>query len=141
MLVTYPALSAAAPSVLKDAEDPGPDGRVHFGLVLNVADPPYCTDGYLGPVSQWRPATDKTFIPMDTNVRCDEAPAGQRPRGPGRPPPYDSENPGNPAGAGGTGSSQNEAQDTTMLASLPPGGVLEGSQRGAPPVIIPGLGD
>lgn len=140
ILVTYPALSAAAPSVLKDAEDPGPDGRVHFGLVLNIADPPYCTDGYL-PVEQWRPATDKTFIPMDTNVRCDEAPPVNVRGAQNLPAPYDSENPGNPADAGGTGQSQNEQQDTTMLASLPAGGVLAGSERGAPPVIIPGLGD
>ncbi len=140
ILVTYPALSAAAPSVLKDAEDPGPDGRVHFGLVLNIADPPYCTDGYL-PVEQWRPATDKTFIPMDTNVRCDEAPPVNVRGARTWPAPFNSENPGNPADAGGTGQSQNEQQDTTTLASLPAGGVLAGSERGAPPVIIPGLGD
>ena len=76
----------------------------------------------------WRPATAKDFIPMDTSVRCNEAPAGERPRGP-EPArrPYDSENPGNPADAGGTGQSQNEQQDTTTLAALPADGVLAGS--------------
>ena len=57
------------------------------------------------------------------------------------PAPFNSSNPGNPADAGGSGSSQNATEDTTTLASLPAGGVLEGSQRGAPPIIIPGLGD
>jgi phospholipid/cholesterol/gamma-HCH transport system substrate-binding protein len=141
ILVTYPALSAAAPSVLKDAEDSGPDGRVHFGLVLNIADPPYCTNGYLQPDAGWRPATAKDFIPMDTSVRCAEAPPVNVRGAQNLPAPFNSENPGNPADAGGTGQSQNEQQDSTALASLPAGGVLEGSERGAPPVIIPGLGD
>jgi phospholipid/cholesterol/gamma-HCH transport system substrate-binding protein len=132
VLVTYPALSAAAPSVV-----PG-DGRVHFGLVLNLADPPYCRNGYLQPEAGWRPATDQSFIPMDTSVRCDEAPP-VNPRGAQNLyPPYNSENPGGPAEAGGTGESQNE-QDSTALASLPAGGVLGGATEGAPPVIIPGL--
>jgi phospholipid/cholesterol/gamma-HCH transport system substrate-binding protein len=140
VLVTYPALSAAAPSVLQDAGDPGPDGRVHFGLVLNLADPPYCTNGYLQPDAGWRPATDQTFIPMDTSVRCDEAPPVNVRGAQNLPAPYNSENPGSPAAAGGSGASQNNEQDTTALASLPAGGVLAGSERGAPPVIIPGLG-
>jgi phospholipid/cholesterol/gamma-HCH transport system substrate-binding protein len=131
VLVTYPALSAAAPSVV-----PG-DGRVHFGLVLNLADPPYCRNGYL-PVGEWRPATDQSFIPVDTTVRCDEAPPVNVRGAQNLPSPYDSENPGRPADAGGTGESQNE-QDTTALTSLPAGGVLGGATEGAPPVIIPGL--
>ncbi|GAA4866304.1 MCE family protein [Actinomycetospora straminea] len=140
VLVTYPALSAAAPSVLQDAGDPGPDGRVHFGLVLNIADPPYCTEGYLQPDAGWRRADEKDFIPMDTSVRCAEAPPVNVRGAQNLPPPYDSENPGNPAEAGGSNKPQNAPQDTTALASLPAGGVLEGSTRGAPPVIIPGLG-
>ena len=139
VLVTYPALSAAAPSVLKDAEDPGPDGRVHFGLVLNVADPPYCTEGYLQPDAGWRAATAKDFIPMDTSVRCNEAPPVNVRGAQNLPAPYDSENSRGPAEAGNFSPAQNEPQDTA-LAALPPSGVLEGSQRGAPPVIIPGLG-
>jgi phospholipid/cholesterol/gamma-HCH transport system substrate-binding protein len=75
---------------------------------------------------------------MDTSVRCDEAPP-VNPRGAQNLyPPYNSENPGGPAEAGGTGESQNE-QDSTALASLPAGGVLGGATEGAPPVIIPGL--
>ncbi|MHC1562843.1 MCE family protein [Actinomycetospora sp. C-140] len=140
VLVTYPALSAAAPSVLKDANDPGPDGRVHFGLVLNVADPPYCRNGYLQPDAGWRPATAKDFLPMDTSVRCNEAPPVDVRGAQNLPAPYDSENPGSPADAGGSGSTQNAPQDATALASLPAGGVLAGSERGAPPVIIPGMG-
>ncbi|GLZ44657.1 ABC transporter substrate-binding protein [Actinomycetospora sp. NBRC 106375] len=135
VLVTYPALSAAAPTVV-----PG-DGRVHFGLVLNIADPPYCRNGYLTPDNGWRPATAKDFIPMDTSVRCNEAPPvdvrGSQNVGPA---PFNSSNPGGPAASGGSGQQQNDQQDTTALASLPAGGVLAGSGRGAPPVIIPGLG-
>lgn len=142
VLVTYPALSAAAPSVLRPNGESGPDGRVHFGLVLNIADPPYCTEGYLQPDAGWRPATAKDFIPMDTSVRCNEAPPvnvrGSQNVGPA---PFNSSNPGSPADAGGSGASENPTEDTTTLASLPAGGVLEGSQRGAPPIIIPGLGD
>jgi phospholipid/cholesterol/gamma-HCH transport system substrate-binding protein len=140
VLVTYPALSAAAPTVVpQDGEN-----RVHFGLVLNLADPPYCRNGYLQPDSGWRPATDLSFIPMDTSVRCDEAPP-VNPRGAQNlPPPYNSENPnsenpGDPAEGGDTNESQNEQQDATALASLPAGGVLGGATEGAPPVIIPGL--
>jgi len=138
VLVTYPALSAAAPSVLKDAEDGGPDGRVHFGLVLNIADPPYCRNGYLTPDSGWRRADEKDLIPMDTSVRCNEAPPVNVRGAQNLPAPYNSENSGSPADAAGAGGSQNE-QDSTALASLPAGGVLGGATEGAPPVIIPGL--
>ena len=133
ILVTYPALSAAAPTVV-----PG-DTRVHFGLVLNIADPPYCRNGYLQPNAGWRPATALDFPPMDTNVRCDEG-LPVNPRGAQTlPPPFDSENRGGgPAAAASTGDADNE-QDTTALASLPAGGVLGGATEGAPPVIIPGL--
>jgi hypothetical protein len=76
---------------------------------------------------------------MDTSVRCNEAPPVD-PRGvQNLPPPYNSSNPGNPAHAGTTAPSQN-GQDAATLASVPADGVLAGSQRGAPPVIIPGLG-
>ena len=95
ILVTYPALSAAAPTVV-----PG-DGRVHFGLVLNIADPPYCTNGYLqaqgngDPDTTWQsaempggrfgadgPGVDDViagrrndasgYYPMNTQVFCNE---------------------------------------------------------------------
>ena len=137
-----PGAVGGGPVGTQGRRGPGPDGRVHFGLVLNIADPPYCRNGYLQPDAGWRPAPPRQdFIPMDTSVRCDEAPAGQRPRGPEPARAVRLGEPGNPADAGGTGPSQNEQQDTTALASLPTGGVLEGSERGAPPVIIPGLGD
>jgi phospholipid/cholesterol/gamma-HCH transport system substrate-binding protein len=51
VLVTYPALSAAAPTVV-----PG-DGRVHFGLVLNIADPRTAATATCSPTRDggWRP--------------------------------------------------------------------------------------
>lgn len=131
VLVTYPALSAAAPSVV-----PG-DGRVHFGLVLNVADPPYCRNGYLTPDSGWRPATAQDFIPMDTSVRCNEAPP-VNPRGAQNlPAPFNSGNSGGPAAAGGSGATQN-GEDTNALTSVPADGVLGGTE-GAPSIVVPGL--
>lgn len=95
VLVTYPWLAAAAPAAV-----PG-DGRVHFGLVLNVADPPYCTNGYLqskgsgdpdttwqradvppGPWGPDRPGIGDViagqrndasgYFPMNTRVFCNE---------------------------------------------------------------------
>ncbi len=129
VLVTYPALSAAAPTVV-----PG-DGRVHFGLVLNIADPPYCRNGYLTPDNGWRPATAKDFIPMDTSVRCNEAPPVDSRGAQNLRPPFNSENPGDAASAA---SAQN-GQGTTTLAAVPTDGVLAGSTEGSPPVIIPGL--
>ncbi|NMO93392.1 MCE family protein [Actinomycetospora sp. TBRC 11914] len=89
-LVTYPGLSAAAPSVV-----PG-DGRVHFGLVLNIQDPPYCQNGaYLhqagdgdpqttwqqanvpppdpsNPVTGGQPLTNPGHFPMNTTVWCQQ---------------------------------------------------------------------
>jgi len=132
VLVTYPALSAAAPTVV-----PG-DGRVHFGLVLNIADPPYCRNGYLQPDAGWRPATATDFIPMDTSVRCNEAPPVNSRGAQNLPAPYNSENRSSPATAGGSGAAQND-QGAATLAAVPLDGVLGGSTGGAPPVVIPGL--
>ncbi|GAA4851189.1 MlaD family protein [Actinomycetospora corticicola] len=183
LLVTYPGLSAVAPAVV-----PG-DGRVHFGLVLNIADPPYCRDGYLQPNAGWRPATDQSFIPMDTRVYCaqggvvnprgaqhtPELDGGKRPYGeilnpneyyydPANPPPgtYPNITPvpatpytpgqrpapapgqnqnGNPGSSASQASSQNADQTTAFsAASSSPADVLANSGRGAPPVVIPGLG-
>jgi phospholipid/cholesterol/gamma-HCH transport system substrate-binding protein len=136
-LVTYPVLSAGAPTVV-----PG-DGRVHFGLVLNLADPPYCRDGYLQPDAGWRPATDQTFIPMDTNVRCNEG-FPVNPRGSQHAPNPDGSRRSGlyPGGSDAQAASQNtedDQQDTTTLAAVPTDGVLAESTRGAPPVIIPGM--
>ena len=68
LLVTYPVIAAAAPSVV-----PG-DGFAHLGVVTNVNDPPPCRAGYI-PLAENRPATitsnDKE---LDTSIRCAESP-------------------------------------------------------------------
>jgi phospholipid/cholesterol/gamma-HCH transport system substrate-binding protein len=129
-LVTYPALSAAAPTVV-----PG-DGRVHFGLVLNVADPPYCRNGYLQPDSGWRPATDQSFIPMDTSVRCNEAPPVNVRGAQNGPAPSGGPSTSSPATAGGSGATQNGTGATT-LAAVPADGIFGGNT--GPPIIIGGM--
>jgi len=137
-LVTYPVISAGSPSVV-----PG-DGRVHFGLVLNLADPPYCRDGYLQPDAGWRPATALDFPPMDVNARCNED-FPVNPRGAQHAPnPDGSRRSGLYPGGGGAGTASDnaqgaEAQDAAALSAVPEGGVLASSTGGAPPVIIPGL--
>lgn len=172
VLVTYPWLAAAAPAAV-----PG-DGRVHFGLVLNLADPPYCTNGYLqpdgtgDPETTWQtaalpggrygpdgPGIDDViagmrndasgYYPMNTRVFCNEDfpvnprgaqhhpnPDGSRSSGI-QPPPGG----GDPRLGGGNGSDNGESQNdqAATLAAVPQDGVLGGSTRGAPPVIIPGL--
>jgi phospholipid/cholesterol/gamma-HCH transport system substrate-binding protein len=99
LLVSYPFVVAGGYTVA-----PG-DGTAHFGLVLNVGDPPACTAGYGG--TQRRAPTDTGPAAPNTSARC-AAPPGSpisvrgaqnapRPGGaePGRVPP-----PGGPAGAG-----------------------------------------
>jgi phospholipid/cholesterol/gamma-HCH transport system substrate-binding protein len=133
-LVTYPVVSAGSPTVV-----PG-DGRVHFGLVLHLADPPYCRNGYLQPDAGWRPATDQSFIPMGTSVRCNEG-FPVNPRGAQHAPNPDGSRRSGlyPGGSEAPAASQNEPQENTTLAAVPADGVLAESTRGAPPVIIPGL--
>jgi phospholipid/cholesterol/gamma-HCH transport system substrate-binding protein len=173
LLVTYPGLSAAAPSVV-----PG-DGRVHFGLVLNVKDPPYCQNGYLqqagngDPQTTWQRADappqggggPQGYFPMNPSVFCNQ-PLPVNPRGAQHIPELDgSPRPGNelvnpntfygpgyPAGAPQAGqaspaassaqaSTQNANQNTAFSGvSSPPADVLANSGRGAPPIVIPGLG-
>ena len=183
-LVTYPALSAAAPSVV-----PG-DGRVHFGLVLNINDPPYCQNGaYLhqagngDPQTTWQRADAPPpggggpdgYFPMNTTVwcnqggadrpaRCPAYPAAQRrqaalraargpehllPRAsdPARRTPVPSARPGGsrarppPLHRAQQASSQNANQNTAFSGvSSSPADVLANSGRGAPPIVIPGLG-
>ncbi|MCD2189478.1 MCE family protein [Actinomycetospora soli] len=179
LLVTYPGLSAVAPAVL-----PG-DGRVHFGLVLNVADPPYCRDGYLQPNDGWRPATALDFPPLDTRAFCAQGGAvnprglqhtpeldgSKRPYGeildpnqyyyaPGNPPPGNfgnvtpvpatpftpgqkpAQTPGSNPGSSASRAGSQNADQTTAFSGLSssPADVLADSGRGAPPVVIPGLG-
>jgi phospholipid/cholesterol/gamma-HCH transport system substrate-binding protein len=191
-LVTYPGLSAAAPSVV-----PG-DGRVHFGLVLNLNDPPYCQNGaYLrqagngDPQTSWQradvpppnggvPETNPGHFPLNTTVFCsqggnidprgsqhDPLPNGQkRPYGslldpntaygprslpdPARANSGDTSQPlqggasqsqASPAASSAAASSQNANQTTAFSGvSSSPADVLAGSGRGAPPIVIPGLG-
>ena len=137
LLVTYPVVSSGSPSVV-----PG-DGRVHFGLVLNLADPPYCRNGYLQPDAGWRPATDQSFIPMDTSVRCNED-FPVNPRGAQHAPNPDGSRRSGlyPGGSDTQAASQNDQandQGNTTLATVPADGVLADSTSGAPPVIIPGM--
>jgi phospholipid/cholesterol/gamma-HCH transport system substrate-binding protein len=67
LLVTFPlSVSAALTTVV-----PG-DGTAHFGLALNVFDPPPCTKGYEG--TQRRPGTDSGAAPVNNQAYCAEAP-------------------------------------------------------------------
>ena len=62
VLVTYPDDVSGGFTVV-----PG-DGTSHFGLVLNAADPPVCTQGYGG--TRKRPPNDTTARPANTDARC-----------------------------------------------------------------------
>lgn len=66
VLVTYPNVVAGGFTVL-----PG-DGTAHFGLVLNVGDPPPCTAGYGGTTR--RVPQDTTDVPANTAAHCAEPP-------------------------------------------------------------------
>ncbi len=61
--VTYPLVSAGGFSVAK-----GDGTGAHFGLVLNVFDPPSCTVGYEG--TTIRQGTDTTAAPLNTQAYC-----------------------------------------------------------------------
>ncbi|MFF4016427.1 MCE family protein [Streptomyces sp. NPDC001843] len=67
-LVTFPALVAGSYTVV-----PG-DGTTHFGLVLNVDDPPPCTQGY---GTSRRDPADTSTRAANTDARC-TAPRGGR---------------------------------------------------------------
>ncbi|HVX43328.1 MAG TPA: MCE family protein [Mycobacteriales bacterium] len=64
ILVEYPSVVAGGFTVV-----PG-DGTAHFGLVLNVSDPPACTKGYEG--TPRRSPQDGTDTPANTNAHCAE---------------------------------------------------------------------
>ncbi len=68
ILVTYPDTVAGAFTVL-----PG-DGTAHFGLVLNVNDPPVCLKGY-GATRRTDPSQTSGLPPLNTAARC-AAPSG-----------------------------------------------------------------
>jgi phospholipid/cholesterol/gamma-HCH transport system substrate-binding protein len=65
MLVTYPDVVAGGFTVV-----PG-DGSAHFGLVLNLDDPPACTRGYEG-THRIDPNRTTDLPPLTTDARCDE---------------------------------------------------------------------
>jgi phospholipid/cholesterol/gamma-HCH transport system substrate-binding protein len=65
MLVTYPDVVAGGFTVV-----PG-DGTAHFGLVLNVDDPPACTKGYEG-TKRLDPGQTTDLPALNTAARCDE---------------------------------------------------------------------
>ena len=77
VLVTYPDNVAGGYTVV-----PG-DGTSHFGLVLNAADPPVCTQGY-GGTEKRTPQRHLATRPANTDARC-TAPRGQQDLGPRRP--------------------------------------------------------
>ena len=62
ILVTYPFEAARAYTVT-----PG-DGWAHFGLVLNVNDPPPCEQGYQG--TERRSGIETEPVPLNTDARC-----------------------------------------------------------------------
>jgi phospholipid/cholesterol/gamma-HCH transport system substrate-binding protein len=63
ILVTYPDTVAGAFTVL-----PG-DGTAHFGLVLNVNDPPVCLQGY-GGTKRTDPDQTSNLPALNTGARC-----------------------------------------------------------------------
>lgn len=65
MLVTYPDVVTGGFTVV-----PG-DGTAHFGLVLNLDDPPACTRGY-GGTQRIDPNQTTNLPPLNTDARCDE---------------------------------------------------------------------
>jgi phospholipid/cholesterol/gamma-HCH transport system substrate-binding protein len=68
LLVTYPDVVAGSFTVL-----PG-DGTAHFGLVLNLNDPPACLAGY-GGTQRTDPDQTTNLPPLNTQAHC-AAPAG-----------------------------------------------------------------
>ncbi|MGN6333364.1 MAG: MCE family protein [Motilibacteraceae bacterium] len=78
LLVTYPVVVAGGYTVV-----PG-DGTAHFGLVLNVNDPPVCTAGYEG--THRRSPQETSDVPANTAARCTAPPPGSQVRGAGNAP-------------------------------------------------------
>ncbi len=65
MFITYPDVVRGGYTVV-----PG-DGTAHFGLQLNVNDPPACTKGYQG-TKRTDPQQTTGLPPVNTGVRCAE---------------------------------------------------------------------
>ena len=130
LLVTYPVIAAAAPSVV-----PG-DGYVHFGVVLNVNDPPDCRSGYM-PVSQWRPATELNIENLNTNIRCNESSPVNVRGSQNAPAPSGGVGSSAPATAGGTGGTNSQATTGTSSSDVSPATALANSN--SVPIVVPGL--
>jgi len=62
ILVVYPGISSVAPTVV-----PG-DGSAHLGLVLNVFDPPPCTQGY--EATPRRAGNEVADTPVNAQAHC-----------------------------------------------------------------------
>ena len=65
ILVTYPGVAANGYTTAWD-------GNAHFGLVVNLNDPPPCTKDYKG--TQYRHGSDVSDIPANEDAYCAEAP-------------------------------------------------------------------
>jgi len=107
ILVVYPGVSSVAPTVV-----PG-DGTAHLGLVLNVFDPPPCTEGH--EATPRRAGNEVADTPVNAQAHCAE--------------PYNS--PIDVRGAqnvpqpgGGHGDPAAGGAHHTSPVSTPPGGVL-----------------
>ena len=144
LLVTYPVIAAAAPSVV-----PG-DGYVHFGLVLNLNDPPPCRAGYM-PVSQWQPATITSYLPFDTSIKCNEGSPINVRGSQNAPQTNGAPGGGDPAAGGGGGAqgpvtppvssaSPTAGQNQAAMNPLAPNASQPDAGSGGPPVLIPGMG-
>jgi phospholipid/cholesterol/gamma-HCH transport system substrate-binding protein len=62
LLATFPQAVANGYRVV------GPQGDVHFNMVLNFDYPPPCVQGYEGTV--YRPGKETTPVPLNTDARC-----------------------------------------------------------------------
>jgi phospholipid/cholesterol/gamma-HCH transport system substrate-binding protein len=113
ILVTYPDNVAGGYTVV-----PG-DGTSHFGLVLNAADPPVCTQGYGGTAK--RTPQQTSDVPANTDARC-TLPRGSKSsvRGAQNAPAPSSRSgdvlPGGLAGAAGTDGTYRDETDHSLDA-------------------------
>jgi len=132
LLVTYPVIAATAPSVV-----PG-DGFAHLGLVLNVNDPPPCRAGYL-PVAENRPSTiTSNDAPLDTSIRCREAPPINV-RGSQNAPALSGAAGGGDPAAGGGGRTGNPPTQQTSMDPVATDGTTSSNSSGLSG-FLPGVG-
>jgi phospholipid/cholesterol/gamma-HCH transport system substrate-binding protein len=132
MLVTYPDVVAGGFTVV-----PG-DGTAHFGLVLNLDDPPACTKGYEG-TKRLDPNQTTDLPALNTAARCDE-PRGSRTavRGAQNAPGGSRSSGGSmaigPSASGGSGGAA-----TPSLPGLPGAPALPDLRTTVPPSGVPDL--